>query len=731
MNEGKLLSSQRLAHPGLGTTQRNFERLLMIIQEQMLFCRSKSIVRRHTASESNLPRILLIVLAAFLRVHAQVPADQLAKPPADAHAFTILSTSGTNGKAAIWIAGDGSLMSRESILLRGQVWETDQNVKLGSDGMPSAMMVRGFTPQGDAAETFEIRGGEASWKSPVDAGNRRYSSSAFYVAQGGTFSGGTQLLIEALLASPNKSMLLLPGGRAHAERLTDVTVGEAAMKKTVTSWAVSGLSPSPIPVWATAEGKFFGSISGLAILPVGYEGELKTLDKAQDDALAARSPALVKALVKTPQRPVAFIHVRAFVDGTHFADDQTVVVDNGLIAQVGPASSTPAPAGAQVFDGAGKTLVPGLWDSHMHVGDDSTGPFLLSLGITSARDPGNNNPLTQARAKRREKGDLLSPKIYPSMLIDGKGPNSAQFGTIVGSPQEAIAAVQKAKADDFTGIKFYGSYNPSWVAPAAAEAHRLGLHVHGHVPAGMRPSQAIASGYDELTHIYFVMMEAMPDSVVATSNGINRFEGTGRYAKDVDLNAPPIKSLITTMATRKIVSDPTLVVAESLFVPENGDLSPAYAPYVGTLPPATERGFRQGGFAVPKELTREDYRKSFAKLSALVTLMHNSGVPIVAGTDGSGLELVRELELYVAAGFSPSEALATATIVPAHLLGVDKTTGSITAGKSADLVLVEGDPSRQIGDLRNTRTVMMGGRLMDADALREASGFSGRPKSAE
>src|SRR5690242_7288983 len=107
----------------------------MTIQEQMLFCRGKSSVRRHTASETTLPRILLIVLAAFLRVQAQVPADQLAKPPADAQAFTILSTSGTNGKAAIWTAGDGSLMSRESILLRGQVWEDRKSTRLNSSHM--------------------------------------------------------------------------------------------------------------------------------------------------------------------------------------------------------------------------------------------------------------------------------------------------------------------------------------------------------------------------------------------------------------------------------------------------------------------------------------------------------------------------------------------------------------------------------------------------------------------
>jgi len=349
--------------------------------------------------------ILAAVVAGFgallvwtVRLEAQVTVDQLAKPPADAQAFTILSTSGTNGKGFLWTAADGSRMSRDSILLRGQVWELDQKVQLGADGVPAALVVRGFSPTGDAAETFQIVDGKARWKSPVDSGASAYASPAFYVAQGGTWTGGSQLLLEALLAAPDKTLRLLPGGRARAEKLTEAVVGQGALKKTVTAWAIFGLSPSPSPVWATADGKFFGAVGGLAILPVGYEGDLKNLDKLQDDALAARSPALVKELLKTPQGPVAFTHVRAFVDGTHFAEDQTVVVDKGLISAVGPAATTAAPAGAQIFDGAGMTLVPGLWDSHQHFGDDSAGPFLLSLGITSVRDPGNDNQLTLARA---------------------------------------------------------------------------------------------------------------------------------------------------------------------------------------------------------------------------------------------------------------------------------------------------------------------------------------------
>ncbi|PYJ40319.1 MAG: amidohydrolase, partial [Verrucomicrobia bacterium] len=284
------------------------------------------------------------------------------------------------------------------------------------------------------------------------------------------------------------------------------------------------------------------------------------------------------------------------------------------------------------------------------------------------------------------------------------------------------------KEKGFTGVKFYGTFNPEWLKASCDEAHKLGLHVHGHIPAGIRPMDAIKAGYDEITHINWVIMQAMPDDVIKIDNGIMRFEGPGRYARNVDLDAEPMKNIVATMAAKKIYSDPTMVAFEGLYVPENGDLSPAYAPFVGTLPPATERGFRQGGFAVPKDLTRADYRASWAKLVQLLTRMHKAGVPIVAGTDGSGIEIIRELEIYRQAGLTPAEALAAATITPARLLNQGKKTGSIKVGKTADLVLVEGDPSERISDLRQTRVVMLDGKLMDADALRTAAGFSGRPK---
>jgi imidazolonepropionase-like amidohydrolase len=677
--------------------------------------------------------VLAAASAALLStsaVLAQTALKDLAVPPPDAEHFLILSTAGKHGESARWTTSAGDHAGRESMNLRGQVFELDSVSHTGKDGVFDRVVIRGFTPTGDAAETFAVKDAKASWKSPVDAGSLPYAKPAMYSAFGGPMDV-TADTIEELVAAPGKALPLLPAGHAQAELLTTTTVGTGAAKKTVTAYAILGFTNTPMPVWVDDHGKFFALISPLSWVPVGYEGELLALQKAQDDALAKRSPALVKSLLKAPVGPVAFTHVRAFVDGSRFVDDQTVIVDKGLITAVGPAASTPVPAQAQAIDGKGKTLVPGLWDSHMHFPDDASGPMLLSLGVTSVRDPGNDNELTLARAARRAKGELLSPHVYPSVLIDGKGPNTAQVATVATSQEEALAIVRKAKAEGFNGIKIYGTFNPAWVKATAAEAHRLGLHVHGHLPAGMRPMQAIADGYDEITHIYFVMMQAMPDEVVNKSNGLARLEGPGRYAKDVDLDAEPMKSLIATMAARHITSDPTLVVVEGLLVPENGDLSPAAAPYADTLPPTVERSALQGGLTVPKGLTRADFRASFAKIQKLVGVMHKAGVPIVAGTDGAGFELVRELELYVGAGFTNAEALNAATLAPAHLLGVDGKTGSIAVGKVADLDLVEGDPSKNIGDLRHTRIVMMDGKLMDADALRAAGGFAGRPKYLE
>ena len=621
-------------------------------------------------------------------------------------------------------------MGRESMNLRGQVWETDMAGRANAARVPATMTIRGVTPQGDAGETFAATGPRATWKSPIDAGSGAFDGKVFYSAQGGP-AATNAWFVKALLARPDKTLALLPGGTAHAERLTSLEVGTAALKKTVDLWAITGVGNAPFPTWANRDGTVFAVTFGLGYLPEAYAAEQARLEKAQTEALAAEAPQIAHALRQTPAGPVALTHVRLFdADAVAFRADQTVVVDHRTIVAVGPAATTRVPAGAKVIAGAGKTLLPGLWDCHMHIGDDYTGPQELSLGVTSVRDPGNDDLQTIARRTRIAAGYLLFPHVYPSSLIDGKGPFTAQVANVATSEAEAIKLVDRAHANGFTGVKFYGTFDPAWLPATIRAAHAQGLHVHGHIPHGIRPSAALAAGYDEITHINWIVMEGVPEAALATDNGIGRFEAPGRYAKDMDLDAPAMHGIVATMAKNHIYSDPTMVAFEGLYYPENGDLSPAYAPFVGTLPPTTERGFRSGGFAVPKDLTRADYRASWAKMVALLGRMHKAGVPIVAGTDGAGIEIIRELEIYQQAGFAPAEAIAAATIVPARLVGQDKHTGSIAVGKTADLVLVDGDPSQRLGDLRATRLVMLDGALLDADALRKAAGYAGRPKFA-
>ncbi len=118
----------------------------------------------------------------------------------------------------------------------------------------------------------------------------------------------------------------------------------------------------------------------------------------------------------------------------------------------------------------------------------------------------------------------------------------------------------------------------------------------------------------------------------------------------------------------------------------------------------------------------------YEQMVALIGKLNDADVPIVAGTDGQGLELVRELEIYEQAGMTKEEALQTATINPARLVGAAERTGSIAVGKEADLLLVEGDVSADLGALRKVHTVVSDGYVMAGDELRAAAGFSGMPQ---
>lgn len=656
--------------------------------------------------------------------------DQLLAPPPGARRFTISSIAGKHGEISSWSLPDGRTAYRMSMSLRGWITETDQITTTGADGGPIGYSIRGFTDSGDATEDYSIdAAGLAHWKTAIDAGAAPAAGKR-YLPNGGPWLS-VEADIAALVAAGAKGVDLLPGGHASLTIGEPMTLAGPQGPLTLKLAFVEGFGFSPWPVWLDAQNRLFATAGSLSMLPEGYEALGPRLKEMQEEATAAKVRDVARGfLAKTNQTPTLIDHVLLFDSlGGTYQPDRAVLIAGGKVAAVGAGGTLKAPPGATVIDGRGKTLTPGLWDAHRHVGGDDWNLLQnLATGITNYRSPGSQIGEAQSIFKRRALGELLAPDGKVSVIVDRKDPLAAQGSLTVSSAAETIAAVRKIKAAGMWGVKFYTSMNPAWIAPAAAEAHRLGLHVHGHVPAGMRPLDAVRAGYDEVTHINFIMMQAMPQAVVDKANTAARLEGPAKYGKDVDLDSPEMKQFYAELAKRGTVIDPTLTVAEPLMTSDGSAMAPEYSPYADIAPPAVSRSWRIAGYPLFDGLTRDDFRKSFAKMVGLVGRLHRAGVRIVAGTDGYGLELVRELELYQQAGLTNAEALQTATILPARLTGMDRRTGSITPGKSADIILVEGDVSQDITRLRHVHTVFLDGYRLDGAALRKASGLSGMPK---
>jgi hypothetical protein len=242
--------------------------------------------------------------APAARSTAPAPAAlaDLLKPPPEAERFTILSVAGKHGVSSRWRSQDGELLARESFVLRGQVFEIDSRARRAPDGMLQSALVRGFTPNGDAAESFSIVEGRAQWKSPVDAGSSSYVSPAMYAAFGGPVDL-TADLVEALVAAPGHSLALLPGGRAEAEKLTETSIGEGESRRHLIAYAVTGIASTPIPFWVDDQGRFFGTIFGLAWLKEGYEGELLTCRRRRTRRSRAARPRCSTSCCAPPRGP--------------------------------------------------------------------------------------------------------------------------------------------------------------------------------------------------------------------------------------------------------------------------------------------------------------------------------------------------------------------------------------------------------------------------------------------
>src|SRR5262249_54874267 len=152
------------------------------------------------------------------------------------------------------------------------------------------------------------------------------------------------------------------------------------------------------------------------------------------------------------------------------------------------------------------------------------------------------------------------------------------------------------------------------------------LRVHGHIPQGMRPLDAVRAGYDEITHINWVMMQAAPDSIINNDNGLERFYGPARFGPEVDFNSPDMRAYLDELQRRHIAVDPTVSTFETLYVPDPGDMPPEYTPYAGTLPALLERQLRTGGLLPTEGVDRARMRAAQAALVRLVGELHRRNI---------------------------------------------------------------------------------------------------------
>jgi hypothetical protein len=390
------------------------------------------------------------------------------------------------------------------------------------------------------------------------------------------------------------------------------------------------------------------------------------------------------------------------------------------IRSVGPAKKAQVPAGAEVMDLQGKAVLPGLWDMHAHLGD-ADGALNLASGVTTVRDVGNDPDRLDERKRSYDDGTAVGPRTIRFGFIEGRNEKAASSKVTAETEDEAKAAVEFYARRGYEGIKIYNSVRPDLVPLLAREAHARGMAVTGHIPVHMLAHEAVAAGYDGIEHINMLFLNFFADHDTDTRTTL-RFTLVGDRAASFDLSGKAVSEFIATLKKRRILVDPTVGVFEDLLVAEPGKVTPGVARMVERLPVQAQRSFLKGGLPLTGE-QRVTYRASFEKLLEMVRRLRKAGVPLVAGTDWlPGLTLHYELALFVRAGLSPADALRIATIESARAMKLDGRTGSIAAGKDADLFIVDGDPLRRIEDLATVQHTVRAGVVYASAPLYETVG---------
>jgi len=428
---------------------------------------------------------------------------------------------------------------------------------------------------------------------------------------------------------------------------------------------------------------------------------------------------------------LVFTHVNVIdATGTPVQLDRTVIVRGQRISEIGNSGQVQIPADAQVVDARGKYLIPGLWDMHVHTvfGDwlpreeKVTLPLFVANGITGVRDMGGDLDVLRVWRSEIAAGTLLGPRmVIAGPMLDGPVPRFPSSAPVANAA-DGRKVVDDLKKQGVDFIKIQSLIPRDGYFAAAQEAKKLGIPFVGHVPDAVRASEASNAGQKSIEHFtgIFEGCSTMEDQLLKGPKILGRNVATYDSAR--------AKILIDLLARNQTWQVPTLVWERGQWLVDDIDLS--HDPLTKYAPAAwRNRTWPMFTHDILKDMDTDPLpvRKRFVQMELEMTLaMHHAGVPFLAGTDTAagvhifpGFSLHEELAMFVQAGFTPMEALQTATLNPARFLGTLSEMGTVQTGKIADLVLLDANPLDDIHNTRKIRAVVLSGRYLSRSDLDE------------
>ena len=436
------------------------------------------------------------------------------------------------------------------------------------------------------------------------------------------------------------------------------------------------------------------------------------------------------------QGPLVFTHVTV-IDATGAAakPDMSVVISGGRILELGRTGRVRLPKDALVVNASGKFLIPGLWDMHVHEWNKEVFfPLFIAHGVTSVRDM--FSPLPQIKQWRAEiaAGTTFGPHIVAAgIFVDGPYPFCAPCTIAVGNADEGRKAVLKVKEMGADFIKVYSMLPRDAYFAIAEEAKRQQMVFAGHVSEFVSAAEASDAGQKSVEHLSGVLVACSAKEEVLRRENEARLRAEGirgdtamlEQAAALDsFDEKKASALFARFVKNGTWMCPTLSVLRAAALSDEASFHSD--PRMKYVPDFLKKQWADGyGW---KGRTAEDNARAqrvFQKQLEVVGMMRRAGVRFIAGTDTAnpyifpGFSLHEELALLVEAGFTPMQALQSATRDPAQYLGLLDSVGTIEKGKAADLVLLDADPLAEIGNTRKINAVLLGGRLIPRQELDE------------